>query len=231
MLKLCRNAMLKLPNSANLDLTNHSSSSSRPANMFNECNMPDLATIERVTPAFATSRIGGLSKKYSKEELNHALAQVVRLSDKALYEYQTARSLIIEDIIPGSVTLNFLSVINHLENCINSLARIYKLFSFFGEDEFEKTVSKELKIETINWKDKIIKFRDTIEHMDNMLPKVAKESIPTSSIFYDGTSTIQILSNDRGNLIRYEISTNDLAAIIKNINKMTRSFVEHGIKK
>lgn len=193
--------------------------------MFEECRMPNLSVkIEKVMPAFLTGRLSGLSKKYSKNKFNLAISQIARLIDKTLYEYQLTRNLVIEQINnPG--TFNFPAIINHLENCINSLARILKFLKVFNDKnkEFDEIVPKDIKNLINKIGSKIKDFRDTIEHMDE---KISQDNSDNGnhwvSLFINkDASSIEILE--------YKLSTSTLALVIEKTNKIVRLYIEHGL--
>lgn len=200
--------------------------------MFEDCRMPDLSKrIEKVTPSFLASRFAGLNKKFSKKEFDHAISQIVRLSDKALYEYQIAREGVIRQI-ESSDEITFISVVNHLENCINSLSRVHKFFKIFNDREFSKTVPKEIKTLAKKKNESIIDFRNTIEHMDEKVSEISRDGKSGTMMFVnEDASKIQIrgYNKEEKELVWYEISTEELASVIEITNKITRLYSEHGV--
>lgn len=113
--------------------------------MPTECKMPDLSDLqmERLqVRTLITSLIGdpGIERKQSHYRRNFA-----RLVDKAIYEYEVARKAVSAQLHAtvdgadhsytgnrpisfGGSRLYIISYIDHMENCVNAVNRLLKLF-------------------------------------------------------------------------------------------------------
>lgn len=101
-----------------------------------------------------------------------------RLIDKAIYEYNIARRLILEEMEDNDRLKNRFLIINHLENCLNAVSRVAKTFDLLTNGVYNREsrirekkdqkilefISKESIVAvSIN---KISKIRNRIEHID-----------------------------------------------------------------
>lgn len=112
--------------------------------------------------------LAGIIKKDAKN-LEACLAVMSRLIDKAKFEYMEARNTAIEEEKEHKMTFEEITkrnkgqfifthkIINHLENCINSISRIHKLFSILPEEY------------KLKYKLNINHFRNSIEHMETRI--------------------------------------------------------------
>lgn len=101
-----------------------------------------------------------------------------RLIDKAIYEYNIARRLILEEIEDNNRLKNRFLIINHLENCLNAISRVAKTFDLLTNGVYNKESrtreKKEQKILEFISKESIVtvsinkisKIRNRIEHID-----------------------------------------------------------------
>lgn len=169
-----------------------------------KCDMPDI-----VVDGSALSRfmIGALIGAFSQE--NGKLFPIIaRLVDKARHEYLLARENAQQEEAETKLTfrqiekrnqgqfLYMAPIVNHLENCINSLARTYKVLK-----QVDTSYSSELMgLNTI---------RNKIEHMDEKV--AAGKTGSTSLNISSDAKSVEIL-NDSLSLI-------DLAKEIEELHK------------
>lgn len=183
--------------------------------MIDETNFPVLSNLEEtIKPCLAASFTGFLQKRGLK--FGNAAIVACRLVDKAIFDYENARryylmeeeelSMSEKEILKRGSGHHVYSVgiINHLENCFNSIARIYKLLPILGAD------SKS------NHSKSISGIRDSIEHMDARISSSVEG--PLSPGFSKNKPVVTIGSKDRG---RHKIDTirmTDLAAEITRLH-------------
>lgn len=145
--------------------------------LVKECKMPDISDLEpTVVGCFlAASLAGGL--KGRSRETKACLPVLARLIDKSKTEYLIAREAVIEEEKEGKLTyeeimkrgngqyLYTCTIINHLENCINAISRIYKLLEILPK---ECSYSPDRNINAI---------RNAIEHMEDRISRSLSGSL------------------------------------------------------
>lgn len=131
------------------------------------------------------------------------LSVLARLIDKAITEYNFAKEAIETEEIENKLTyeeiiarnqwqfLYTCVIINHLENCITTLARIYKIANRYLSHEKKK---------------ELIDIRDSIEHIDQRIWNTDNEP-PTLNISEDSLA-IEIAYKNSGKI---SIKTDDIA--------------------
>lgn len=178
--------------------------------------MPDISNIadKAVSCFLASSLIGHYSTK--GENVHKYFAVVSRLIDKAKYEYLLAREAALEEEKEGKLSYEQLekrnegqyfytnTITNHLENCINAVARIYKILRRLPSDYSFNTSSKAKKI------------RDSIEHIDERIANSVQGSV-SLNIAEDASSV---------ELVNEHLSMSDLADEIRILNKKILEFLQ-----
>ncbi len=145
--------------------------------LVKECRMPDISDLQpKIVSNFLVNSLAGFINRKPKE-VQAALSVIARLIDKAAYEYAIAREAIIEEEQEGKLTyeeimqrnegqyLYTCSIINHLENCINTLARIYKIVALLPV-EFKSPAQKG-----------VISVRNAVEHIDERITRAVQGSL------------------------------------------------------
>jgi hypothetical protein len=171
--------------------------------------MLDISDLEpKAVASFLVSSLVGLIQKKSPE-INKFSTISARLIDKAKNEYILAREKIIEEEKEGKLTHEEIEnrdkgqyfftclIIDHLENCLNAISRIYKLFRLLPSG-YNSPQVKSIKA-----------VRNTIEHMDARISDAVGGSL-SLNISEDALS-IEI-ANDI-------LSLDDLATEIRSLHK------------
>jgi len=143
-----------------------------------ECKMPDISDLKpSATGAFLLTSLVGLDANKTKDEIS-CLSVIARLIDKTRVEYLMAREAAIAEEKEGKLTYDEIikrnegqylftcTIINHLENCLNALSRIYKLHKLLTPKNQFLTSQKQ----SVN------KIRNNIEHIEDRIAR----SIPGS---------------------------------------------------
>ncbi len=177
--------------------------------------MPDISDLKpSVVGHFLLTSLAGFDKKHTKKTMA-CLSVLSRLIDKAIYEYSIARETVIKDEKENKLTYEEIMnrndgqymyvcpIINHLENCINALSRIFKLLKLLPK---EYTLAHQRKIDDI---------RNTIEHMDERISSSRQGSL-SLNISEDALS-VEIT----GQIIKLE----DIADQIRVLYKEIRDFI------
>lgn len=183
--------------------------------LVKKCDMPDINDLEHsVVGHFLLTSLAGFDKQHSQQTIK-TLSVISRLMDKAKYEYDVARETAIEEEKENKLTYEELMkrdsgqymytcpIINHLENCINALSRIFKLIKLLPK-EYSFTHQK-----------KIIDIRNAIEHMDERISS-SKQGSLSLNISEDALA-VEIT----GEIIKLE----DVAGQIRVLYKEIRDFI------
>lgn len=171
--------------------------------LVKESNMPDISHLGKklVSIFLAGSLVGAHSTKAPIEK--KLLPVLARLIDKAMHEYNIAKDYIeaeeaenkmsYEEIIKRNTGqyLYTCQIMDHLENCITTIARIYKIK--------EKHLGHQRN-------QGLVDIRDSIEHVDERIRDVIGEP-PVLNISEDSIS-LEIAARDNGVL---SIKTQDIA--------------------
>jgi hypothetical protein len=172
-----------------------------------ECKMPDISDLKpSITGAFLLTSLVGLDANKTKDEIS-CLSVIARLIDKARYEYLIAREATIDEEKEGKLTYDKIikrdegqylftfTIINHLENCLNALSRIYKLHKLLTPKNQFLTPQKQ----------NVNKTRNHIEHIED---RIARSITGSRSLNISGDAlTVEIAGenlnlNDVANEIR-----------------------------
>lgn len=125
--------------------------------------MPDISHIEpSAIGCYLACSLVGLVPGGPEDDERFKL--VARLIDKAIFEYQMTREAVLAEVAENKMSFEeirkrdngqFLytcTIINHLENCIDAIVRIYKLINLDSQNRSTLT-----------------KFRNAIEHMESRI--------------------------------------------------------------
>lgn len=180
-------------------------------------NMPDISYLKpkAISCFLAGSLTGRDSNKTTTEK--KMLPILARLIDKAIMEYNLAKETIeaegaenkmtYEEIIQrnGGQFIYSCPIIDHLENCITTLARIYKV----KERHLGHTKNQDL-----------INIRNSIEHVDERIRDIVDEP-PVLNISEDSL-VVEIAGRDNGKI---SIKTKDIAEEIINLYNEIRKLL------
>lgn len=149
--------------------------------MIQQNKMPDISNLEPGAVAcFLAHSLAGLTQKKSRDVQAFAVL-AARLIDKAKNEYGAARDaataeenegrLSFEEIMERNNGQYFFTcaIMNHLENCINAVSRIYKLFKLLPNRYASLS------------RNTVTKVRNAIEHMDEKVALGGSTSLNLSS--------------------------------------------------
>jgi len=175
------------------------------------CKMPDLSplTEKKAVGSYLLSSLVGSNSNLGPNFILYRKL-FVRLADKAIYEYSIVREAVIDQINDKDGGIYIVPIINHLENCINALRRLFCLFKYI------KSVKQNYFFIDRNLRRSIdIKFhqikglRNLIEHMDE---KILKGGIKK------GQTIALDISEDASEIMIGDIrlSTTDLSNLIKS---------------
>lgn len=183
--------------------------------IIEKCSMPDISyEKDKALSSFIAHSLGG-AYLHLTEEKRRLLPLMARLVDKSKQEYLYAREAALEEEKESKLPfwkieirnkgqyIYAATIINHLENCINAISRIYKSL-----DRLEVNVVPNNSISVI---------RNNIEHMDERISKEDRSGSVSLNISNDA---LQL------ELVNDYLSINDLAEEIVRLNKLTIKLLE-----
>jgi hypothetical protein len=149
----------------------------------------------------------------------------IRLTDKAISEYHEVRDLLTADVRETNATtkelkktgLHFymVAIVNHIENCINAISRLYKLLVRINSGKESEVFPRQL-FKLLNTKYDMVKsLRDSIEHIDE---QIQSDEITTGK-------PIMLTINEAGNGIaisNFEMSCQNLASVLTHMNEIAQ---------
>ena len=150
--------------------------------------MPDISDLDSLKKQLIVVLLGfgdqGLTRKAGLHRRNF-----IRLVDKAIYEYEEARKLLLADVreeerqaagkAAGGWIIYGFGFTDHLENCISATRRLLRIVEKLKSDGKTALIPRETRhlLESIS--KEIIDVRDVVEHMDEMVQNdKIKENMP-----------------------------------------------------
>lgn len=193
-----------------------------------ECKMEDLSSLEKLQPNMLLNLVFGKIDKNFERKTAVYRKIVVRLIDKALDEYNEARSLIINQILEGKRSteemtkkgrvIYMLKFVDHMENLIGTLRRILRLFEKLKGNmqglAFPRTIRRQ--IESLSTP--LVDLRNTIEHVDDAIQKdEIKEEEPVM---------VKIMADQGGVVVgSNKISFFEISTLIKKLHALGQDLV------
>jgi len=187
-----------------------------------ECKMPDLSGIDSplLGPLIVQLLVGerGLSPKARLYRRNF-----IRLSDKAVREYDEARGAILaqvteakrsaEEMIKYGRQLHIIAFTDHIETCINAVSRLFKLLERIKSERESPSFPRELRKLVETCSESVKTIRNTVEHMDELIRK--DEIAPGKPIM------LAVCQEGDGLLVSdCEMKFNDLAMVLEKMHEI-----------
>jgi len=192
-------------------------------NIPSECKMPDLSDLRPLRGRLLVLlMVGG---KGLSQNTSLYIRNFVRLLDKSLEEYGEARETILAQIEegkrpPGEMMkqgriLHILAFTDHIETCINAIARLYKLLDGIKSEPESPTLPRETRRLVETQTRPIKDIRDTIEHMDERIQK--GELAP-------GKPIMPVLSENDDSVVvsNHEIKFKELSMILRTMHEIAQ---------
>ncbi len=195
-----------------------------------ECNMPDLADL--------TPLMGRLLIKFLVREpnLSHRLKLYrriyIRLLDKAVREYQSARAMVnaqiaerqlpVEEMYRDGRLIYMITFVDYMENCINATRRLCAIIERIKGESIYQSQHRDARRQIESLDDSIRGIRNLVEHMDEQIMKdqVAPEQ-PIMLIINE--------NGDRLNILNIEIKCVDLANVLRRIHQIGEYLLQPSI--
>lgn len=187
-----------------------------------ECKMPDLSDIElSAVNTYLLSSLVGENKGVS-EDFELYRRSLVRLIDKAIIEYNEVRNVIEQQIADKDGTIYIASIINHLENCINSTKRSFNFLDKIRRHKDAVPLDKIIVRYLRAHQNTLRHIRDAVEHADDDIQngKITKGKTIALSVSQDASEIV---------VFEYSFSTNDLAVVLRNLHQLALKIAKYGI--
>jgi hypothetical protein len=180
--------------------------------VLTECKMPDLSGLNYLIGRLLVQvMIGepGLSRNAGLYRRNF-----IRLVDKALGEYHEARESILNQIADTN-RIYMPEFTDHIETCINAVARLYKLLDRIKSEPESLTFPREIRRLVETQTQPIKDMRNAVEHMDERIQK--GEIAPGQPIM------LALNGNNDGVVISdCEIKFQELAMVLKRMHEIAQ---------
>ena len=188
---------------------------------MNKYNIPDVSGVPKVTHCYLAGSLTGTQVGMDKK-IELLRKNFVRLIDKAIYEYQFAREAIIDELEEKNSIIHTIAIINHLENCINSIHRVFKLYDRIKKSPHAPKMDKILKKLAEVYEKPIRDMRHTLEHIDN---EIQNDNIK------DGQAVALKISKDYKSveIAGCSMELLDITNILKHLYKIGLIIAKHKI--
>jgi len=174
-----------------------------------DTKIPDIKRDGRLMNRMLIITIGGFDAVLDKESRLY-LRLLCRLIDKSFNEYYIAKEYMEEEIkIEDRLAYRF-AIIDHLENCINAINRVVKVFNDIDDRSKQYNLFKFVSKATVGKirKYKVSNVRNRVEHIDEDI----YENKFHSTLFLDVDSQYE------------KISINDKYLALSDITSMTEDY-------
>lgn len=193
--------------------------------ILKECKMPDLSHLTKIklVSSYIISSLAASDRNLDKKFILYRKI-FVRIVDKAIYEYLLVRETVFNQINAKSGEIYIFSAIDHLENCINSIRRLFYLFDHIkGNKENPFIIDKILRKSISSYFSQIKDVRDLIEHIDKDIQKgTIKDDQPIALKINENASKVSIGE--------YELSLLDLATLITKFYEIGSELARYNAK-
>ena len=179
-------------------------------------DIPDLSHLDhKISLGLILSALtGGTTVKHPVSSV--VLRAYVRLVDKAVREYQLARSeLHSYRDTPGHVISPLFHAIGHMENCVNALLRALRFADVLRRDKHAPPISRTTATRLRKATDALTGVRHAMEHMD--------ERLATGQV-QEGAAVALILGPNRLELADRSIEWNELVLWIEMVHSLAVDF-------
>ena len=191
--------------------------------------MPDLSRLTRnnLVSMYIIASLAGADRDLDEKFILYRKI-FVRLVDKAIYEYSLVRKNVINQINARSGEIYIFLAMDHLENCINSVRRLFNLFDRIKSIKKNPfTIDKVLrKLINSNFS-KVKDVRNFIEHIDEDIQKgIITKSQPIALKINEDASKVSIGESELS-LIDLSILINKFYVIGSELARYNAKGVNH----
>lgn len=182
------------------------------------CLMEPIEIKKKALSRFLLTRLAGGGMRFPKH-VEHWIRLFVRLSDKAIQEYNQAYELILKEVEESkkfkyNEFFYFHLITNEFENCINTAHRAMKLFKKLTEWNDTPFILQKAVRKSINLLgEKPKRLRNMVEHIDTVVLNGEIE---------EGKSVILDISEDASmiNMGNIQLPMSDLTSLLINLHEL-----------
>ena len=145
---------------------------------------------------------------------------LVRLTDKALREYEQAREMLLAFTRDQNRISNYFRAIDHLENCVSATHR-----ASLQAEVVRPRLGRSLAL-TGHQKDRLVEIRDVIEHMDDRLTGKLPAWKKNALVIGPGEPTMLMPLDRRVQIGSYKLTYRDLASCISKLYRLVMEIRE-----
>lgn len=190
---------------------------------FSVLKMEDLSNLEKLLPVLMLNLVFTQGDKDISRRTALARKLLIRLLDKALYEYNEARKMIKYQIAESQKDdkekmengrhIYLHKFIDHIENCICTVRRILRFLNILKGDKNSFAFPRVIRKQIENLTSPIVELRNNIEHMD--------ETIRKDAIQEDESIMLRISDSQDGIIIgRQSLKFVALSTLIKKLHEI-----------
>lgn len=193
-----------------------------------ECKMEDLSSLEKLQPNMILNLVFSRVDANFERKTTVYRKIIVRLIDKALDEYNEARSLIVNQILEGKRSnddmrkkgrvIYMLKFVDHMENLIGTLRRILRLFEKLEGNTQGLAFPRAIRRQIESLSTPLVELRNTIEHVEEAIQKdEIKEDEPVMIKITKDQGGVEVGSNT--------ISFFEISILIKKLHGLGQDLV------
>ena len=188
--------------------------------------MPDLSKLDPLIPQLMSAVIILRGDLLSERERKY-IRVVVRLTDKALNEYNIVRDYILaqlkemqrsaDDMSRNGRKMYFLGIVNHMENCINATRRLFGLLEAVkSERNRGLTIDRNLRKKIESNLHNVKNIRNSVEHIDG---EIQRDEM-------SGPITLILSDDDKGVEIgEFSLEFEELAHLLKLFHELSVQWI------
>lgn len=152
------------------------------------------------------------------------LTNLVRLTDKAVGDYELARKEFLQVVHRSSASIwgPLFRATGHMENCLNTLERIFRLARRLREHPETSALVEGIDALSPSVRKRISKLRNAMEHIDERLANKKIE---------DGALMMLLMGEDGIQLQNVFVAYSDLSSWIPEVHDLAENAARFGAKR
>ena len=182
------------------------------------CEMPDLSNLN--SKVILTFILNAMLKGGGPRDLQAwaLVISYVRLVDKAVVEYQSARAYLEEYVTTDFFHMSpVFRATGHIETCIGTLKRAIRALDRIRRDQQSPEIPKHLPVLSGQTPERITEVRDAMEHMDE---RILNGQLPT-------IEALCLLTDDGLDFCGTRVSFTELASWVKQLHSLSESLASY----
>ena len=185
-----------------------------------ECKAPDLSDLDIPVTRNYILNLLFLGAGPKDRQASSFLHNYLRVTDKAIREYNVARELLSTYASSDNQTMLLLEAIDHFETCINSVKRSLNFADRMASHRRSPNIDRTLRKLFESYQSSIRPVRDAIEHIDSDIFGGGIPEGKAHSLFITQDGEYLEISNQR-------LALSDLAALLKRLHTLATELAEY----